>query len=91
MYSSFKHSTLPHPIVLRERTIREGKIEDLASVRISFFYAEFLRDIFNHPSFFHQMGIPPDILADKDGSLICDKLPICKEYIEELTVNVKEA
>ena len=36
------------------------------------------------------MGLPPDTLADKDGNLICDKLPVLKEYIEKLTINTKE-
>ena len=34
MYSSFQYCTHPHPIVLRERCIKEGKIKELASVRI---------------------------------------------------------
>ena len=38
----------------------------------------------------YQMGLPPDTLADKDGNLICDKLPVLKEYIEKLTINTKE-
>ena len=36
------------------------------------------------------MGLPPDTLADKDGNLIYDKLPVLKEYIEKLTINTEE-
>lgn len=63
MYSSLQQDASTYPTVLRERCIREGKIQDLLA-----------------------RGLSPDMLADTDGSLVSDKLKICKEYTEKLVV-----
>ncbi|KAI5084077.1 hypothetical protein GOP47_0000246 [Adiantum capillus-veneris] len=61
MYSSFQQDASAFPTVLRERSIREGKVQDLLA-----------------------RGPLPDMLADTDGSLVYDKLKICKQYTETL-------